>query len=259
MENPIKQNPYVIIKGYDGRNETKRQISKDAKDGIDTIIIGNLTDIVFARLSETCVDKDIRNYIGNINAHTKFNGLTYIPGEGDFQIYTELNEIIQGCKERKYLSNVTSMKYASDIMKIAEKIKDSRSDLMSVYKELASLALNDSNTFLYAIRSLMTLGNQPIYTVRKSDNGTYLLISHANPEGRIVSKEIALTLANKVVTIKELANRQTELDQSPAVGSRHNNLQTTINKALLSYVLDPNNPMRKKISESLSDPYGDER
>ena len=259
MENPIKENPYVVIKGYDGKNETKKQISKDAKDGIDTIIIGNMTDITIARLSETCVDKDLRNYIGNMNAHTKFNGLTYIPGEGDFQIYTELNEIMQGCKERKYLSKVTSMKYASDIMKIAEKIKNSRSDLMSVYKELASLALNDSNTFLYTIRSLMTLGNQPIYTVRKRDNGKYLLISHANPEGRIVSKETALKLANKVLTIKELANKQRDLDRSPAVGSRHNNLQATINNALLSYLLDPDDPMRKKLSESLSDPYSDER
>lgn len=260
MENPIKEKPYNIILGYDGCNDTRSDINTNAQDGIDTIVIGNLADITIAKTTEACVDKDIRNYIGTLNAYASKCNLTYIPGERDLQIYTALKDTMAGCRGRQYLSKVTSWKYASDIMKIAEKIKDARPELMGIYSELSDLAIHENDKFLYVIKSLIVLGKQPIYAIRKNEDGKYVQISHANPQGKIISEErTALKLAEDVITIEQVADIQAKLDQGSNIGSTHNNLKSIINSMLLKYLLDQNDPIRKKLSESLSDPYGGDR
>lgn len=248
MENPISQNEYEIIVKYDGSNETKKRINENAQNGKSTIIIGNLTDLTIASTSEKCVDNNIRSYVGSLNAYAKKSGLIYVPGERDLHLYTELKDIIDGCKNRSDISTITSWQYCSEILKIAERIIKERPDLTNIYKELASLAMREKNDFLYVLKSLMVLGKQPIYVIRQDIDGKYLLISHANPAGRAISESDAKLLSAKSETIEKVAGKHLQLIRSSSIGSTHKKLKNAINNDLNNYLLDPHDPIRFQLN-----------
>lgn len=252
MEIPISDKPYSILMGYNGTTETKNKINRDAQNGIDTIVIGNLTDATIFKKQLDCIDDNLRKYVATLNGYAKRGALTYIPGEHDLEIYTELYDIMDECKGRKNLSKVTSWSHASKIMKIAEKIQEERPELMGVYQELSNLAIYDPNNFLYLIKSLIVLGKQPIYSIRevKNNDGTsvYYVISHANPQGKKISKEVAEELASKAMTIEDVAATKLNLSRNSQVGTTHNRLKATVDNALINYLLNPDDIRRKKIT-----------
>ena len=44
MENPISEKSFSIMNGYNGSKDSKDKMNINAKNGVDTIIIGNITD-----------------------------------------------------------------------------------------------------------------------------------------------------------------------------------------------------------------------